>query len=207
MVSGLNTHLNTHIEGCKVPILPVTVYTEMMFGCNPNSHQLQEGQRMKSIFSLSEQPWLFTFLFMLSWVACNILITIASDLDLSTEKRYTNPTTLGDAVDSHPDDFCRGALCAGFPGKISSLRRLSLRNPPDQSPTVVRLDPAGAILLPDHGAVAGCGRAGLPPDARFTHRLELHPQLIRACERTAPTLNKLAAVIRSQFSKRFSGAA
>ena len=32
---------------------------------------------MKSIFSLSEHPWLFTFLFMLSWVVCNILITIS----------------------------------------------------------------------------------------------------------------------------------
>jgi membrane protease YdiL (CAAX protease family) len=31
---------------------------------------------MKSIFSLSGRPWLFTFLFMLSWVVCNILITI-----------------------------------------------------------------------------------------------------------------------------------
>ena len=31
---------------------------------------------MKSIFSLSEHPWLFMVLFMLSWIVCNILITI-----------------------------------------------------------------------------------------------------------------------------------
>lgn len=30
---------------------------------------------MKSIFSLSKKPWLFTFLFMLSWIVCTIIIT------------------------------------------------------------------------------------------------------------------------------------
>jgi membrane protease YdiL (CAAX protease family) len=44
---------------------------------NPDIHHFWERQLMKSIFSLSNRPWLFTFLFMLAWVICNILISIA----------------------------------------------------------------------------------------------------------------------------------
>jgi membrane protease YdiL (CAAX protease family) len=40
---------------------------------------------MKSAFSLSGKPWLFTFLFMLSWVVCNILIAIALTLIFQLE--------------------------------------------------------------------------------------------------------------------------
>ena len=40
---------------------------------------------MKSAFSLSGKPWLFTFLYMLIWVVCNILIAIALTLILQLE--------------------------------------------------------------------------------------------------------------------------
>jgi hypothetical protein len=40
---------------------------------------------MKSAFSLSEKPWLFTFLYMLIWVVCNILIAIALTLIFQLE--------------------------------------------------------------------------------------------------------------------------
>jgi hypothetical protein len=85
MVSGLNTHLNTHIEGCKVPILPVTVYSEIMFKCNPNIHQLQEGRLMKSIFSLSKYPWPFTFFFHAFLGRMQHLDRHCSTIDLSIE--------------------------------------------------------------------------------------------------------------------------
>ena len=40
---------------------------------------------MKSAFSLSGKPWLFTFLYILIWVVCNILIAIALTLILQLE--------------------------------------------------------------------------------------------------------------------------
>ena len=72
---------------------------------------------MKSIFSLSEHPWLFTFLFMLSWVVCNILITILLRLifRLNSNAQISSPWV--PLLTHILTIFVVAPFVLGFPGK------------------------------------------------------------------------------------------
>jgi membrane protease YdiL (CAAX protease family) len=72
---------------------------------------------MKSIFSLSEQPWLFTFLFMLSWVACYILITIALTLIFRLKSGTQIPQPWVPLLTHILTIFVVAPFVLGFPGK------------------------------------------------------------------------------------------
>ena len=72
---------------------------------------------MKSIFSLGEQPWLFTFLFMLSWVACNILITIALTLIFRLKSGAQIPPPWVTLLTHILTIFVVAPFVLGFPGK------------------------------------------------------------------------------------------
>ena len=75
---------------------------------------------MKSIFSLSEQPWLFTFLFMLSWVACNILITITLALIFRLKSGSQIPPPWVPLLTNILTIFIVAPFVLGFPGKSHS---------------------------------------------------------------------------------------
>jgi len=72
---------------------------------------------MKSIFSLSEKPWLFTFLFTLSWVVCNILIIIALILIFRLESGAQIPSTLTPVLTNILTIFVVAPFVLGFPEK------------------------------------------------------------------------------------------
>ncbi len=72
---------------------------------------------MKSIFSLSEKPWLFTFLFMLSWVVCNILIVIALILIFRLESGAQIPSPLTPVLTHILTIFVVAPFVLGFPEK------------------------------------------------------------------------------------------
>jgi membrane protease YdiL (CAAX protease family) len=72
---------------------------------------------MKSIFSLSGKPWLFTFLFMLSWVACNILIAIALTLILQLESFTQIPSPWTTVLTHILTIFVVSPFVLGFPEK------------------------------------------------------------------------------------------
>jgi membrane protease YdiL (CAAX protease family) len=75
---------------------------------------------MKSIFSLSEHPWLFMFLFMLSWVVCNILITITLRLvfRLNSNAEISSPWV--PLLTHILTIFVVAPFVLGFPGKSHS---------------------------------------------------------------------------------------
>ncbi|MBN2045722.1 MAG: CPBP family intramembrane metalloprotease [Anaerolineales bacterium] len=75
---------------------------------------------MKSIFSLSGTPWLFTFLFMLSWVACSILITMAWVLTLRLKSGSQIPTPWVPVLAHILTLFIVVPFVLGFPGKSHS---------------------------------------------------------------------------------------
>jgi membrane protease YdiL (CAAX protease family) len=72
---------------------------------------------MKSIFYLNTKPWLFTFLLLIFWVICNILVVIALTLILHLED-YTQvpgpwPTLLANLLTV----FVLAPFVLGLPGK------------------------------------------------------------------------------------------
>jgi len=89
---------------------------------------------MKSIFSLTRKPWLFTFLIVLLWVICNILVVIALRLILQL-KDFTQlsppwPTLLPHILTI----FIIAPFVLGFPGKgqtygdyLSEIRLTKMR--------------------------------------------------------------------------------
>ena len=72
---------------------------------------------MKSIFSLSQKPWLFTFLFVLSWVVCNILVVIALTLIFRLESYTQIPSPWGALLPHILTIFIVAPFVMGFPGK------------------------------------------------------------------------------------------
>ncbi len=72
---------------------------------------------MKSIFSLSEKPWVFTFLFMLTWVVCNILIIITLILIFRLESGAQIPSPLTPVLSHILTIFLVAPFVLGFPKK------------------------------------------------------------------------------------------
>lgn len=72
---------------------------------------------MRSVFSLSGKPWLFTFLFMASWVVCNVVITIALTLILRLETPARIPQPLVPLLAHVLATFVVAPFVLGFPGK------------------------------------------------------------------------------------------
>lgn len=89
---------------------------------------------MKSIFSLSRKPWLFSFLILFFWVICNVLVVIALTLILQLED-YTQvpgpwPTLLSNLLTV----FIVAPFVLGLPGKghtyseyLSEIRLTKMR--------------------------------------------------------------------------------
>jgi membrane protease YdiL (CAAX protease family) len=75
---------------------------------------------MKSIFSLSEQPWPFMFLFMFSWVICYILITISLRLILRLDSSAEIPSPWVPVLAHILTIFVVVPFVLGFPGKSHS---------------------------------------------------------------------------------------
>jgi len=72
---------------------------------------------MKSIFSLKRNPWLFTFVFILFWVICNILVSIALRL-IPQSKVLTQIPVPWEPLLSHIlTVFIVAPFVLGFPGK------------------------------------------------------------------------------------------
>lgn len=72
---------------------------------------------MKSTFSLSEKPWLFTFLYILLWVVCNILITIALTLIFQLESITQLPPPWTTVLTHILTIFVLAPFVLGFPKK------------------------------------------------------------------------------------------
>ena len=72
---------------------------------------------MKSVFSLSRKPWLFTFLFMLSWAICNILIIIALILIFQLENGTQIPAPWTTVLAHILTIFIVAPFVLGFPIK------------------------------------------------------------------------------------------
>jgi len=70
---------------------------------------------MKSAFSLSEKPWLFTFLYMLLWVVCNILIAIALTLIFQLESITQLPPPWTTVLTHILTIFVLAPFVLGFP--------------------------------------------------------------------------------------------
>lgn len=75
---------------------------------------------MKSIFSLSRNPWLFMFLYMLSWVICNILITNVLRLILRLGPNAQVPSFWVVLLTHILTIFIVVPFVLGFPGKSHS---------------------------------------------------------------------------------------
>jgi membrane protease YdiL (CAAX protease family) len=76
---------------------------------------------MKSIFSLNKYPWRFTLLFMLSWVACNILISIALILIFRLKSGTQIPSPWVPPLLAHIlTIFFVAPFVLGFPGKTQT---------------------------------------------------------------------------------------
>jgi len=72
---------------------------------------------MKSIFSLKRNPWLFTFVFILFWVICNILVSIALR-SIPQSKVLTQIPVPWEPLLSHIlTVFIVAPFVLGFPGK------------------------------------------------------------------------------------------
>lgn len=72
---------------------------------------------MKSIFSLSKRPWLFTFLFMLSWIIVNILISISLILIFRLNSAAEIPSPWVPVLSHILTIFIVAPFVLGFPGK------------------------------------------------------------------------------------------
>ena len=72
---------------------------------------------MKSIFSLSERPWLFMFLFMLSWVVCIIILNIALTLIFRLKSPTQIPPPWVTLLAHILTIFVVAPFVLGFPGK------------------------------------------------------------------------------------------
>jgi membrane protease YdiL (CAAX protease family) len=72
---------------------------------------------MKSIFSLNRKPWLFTFLIILFWVICNILVAIALTLILQLKDYTQVPTPWPTLLANILTIFIVAPFVLGFPGK------------------------------------------------------------------------------------------
>jgi membrane protease YdiL (CAAX protease family) len=72
---------------------------------------------MKSIFSLSKRPWLFTFLFMLSWIVVNILISISLILIFRLNSAAEIPSPWVPVLSHILTIFIVAPFVLGFPGK------------------------------------------------------------------------------------------
>jgi len=70
---------------------------------------------MKSVFSLSRKPWLFTFLFTLFWVICNILIVIALILIFRLESGAQIPSPWTPVLTHILTIFVVAPFVLGFP--------------------------------------------------------------------------------------------
>ena len=118
---------------------------------------------MKSIFSLSRRPWLFSFLILFFWITCNILVinklSWIFQLEDPTQVQAPWPTFLANLLIV----FIVAPFVLGFP----DLSRVPYRNPPHQDATTTRFDPVGVVLLLDHRSIAGRGCAGISFDGRF----------------------------------------
>ena len=96
--------------------------------------KFKEDQLMKSIFSLSRRPWLFSFLILFFWIICNILVIIALTLILQledhTQVQAPWPTLLTNLLMV----FIVAPFVLGFPGKghtyseyLSEIRLTKMR--------------------------------------------------------------------------------
>jgi membrane protease YdiL (CAAX protease family) len=72
---------------------------------------------MKSIFYLNRKPWLFTFLFVLLWIICNILILIALTLILQLRDITQVPPHWVTLISHILTVFIVAPFILGFPGK------------------------------------------------------------------------------------------
>ena len=72
---------------------------------------------MKSIFYLNRRPWLFTFLLIIFWVICNILIGIALILVLQLGDYTQVPTPWPTLLSNLLTVFIVAPFVLGFPGK------------------------------------------------------------------------------------------
>jgi membrane protease YdiL (CAAX protease family) len=77
---------------------------------------------MKSVFSLSRRPWLFSFLIFFFWIICNILVIIALSwllqLEDQTQVQAPWPTLLANLLIV----FIVAPFVLGFPGKGHTYR-------------------------------------------------------------------------------------
>jgi len=72
---------------------------------------------MKSVFSLSKRPWLFTFLFMLSWIVVNILISISLRLIFRLNSAVEIPSPWVPVLSHILTIFIVAPFVLGFPGR------------------------------------------------------------------------------------------
>lgn len=72
---------------------------------------------MKSVFSLNKKPWLFTFLFSLSWVICNFLIIIALILIFRLDNGTQIPQPWTSVLANILTIFIVAPFVLGFPEK------------------------------------------------------------------------------------------
>ena len=77
---------------------------------------------MKSIFYLNRRPWLFTFLLIIFWVICNILIGIALILALQLGDYTQVPTPWPTLLSNLLTVFIVAPFVLGFPGKGHTYR-------------------------------------------------------------------------------------
>ena len=77
---------------------------------------------MKSIFSLNERPWLFTFLFMLSWVVIMILLNILATLVFRLKSTNQIPFPWITLAAHILTIFIVAPFVLGFPGKSYSYK-------------------------------------------------------------------------------------
>jgi membrane protease YdiL (CAAX protease family) len=72
---------------------------------------------MKSIFSINRKPWFFTFLIVLLWVICNILVVIALTLILQLKDFTQIPPPWPTLLPHILTIFIVAPFVLGFPGK------------------------------------------------------------------------------------------
>lgn len=72
---------------------------------------------MKSVFSFNKKPWLFTFLFSLSWVICNILVIIALILIFRLDNGTQIPPPWTSVLANILTIFIVAPFVLGFPKK------------------------------------------------------------------------------------------
>ncbi len=72
---------------------------------------------MRSVFSLSRKPWLFSFLILVIWVICNIFVVIALTLILQLEDYTQVPSPWPALLSNLLTVFIVAPFVLGFPGK------------------------------------------------------------------------------------------